>query len=34
MKNLDWFIVINVYGEYLIFSDIIQIISNRNNNKK
>ena len=34
MKNLDWFIVINVYGGYLIFSDIIQIISNRNNNKK
>ena len=34
MKNLDWFIIINVYGAYLLLSDIIQIISNRNNNKK
>lgn len=26
MKNLDWFFLINIYGEFLVLSDIIKII--------
>lgn len=29
LKNIDWFVVINIYGQYLVLSDIIQIMKRK-----
>ena len=33
LKNFDWFVLINLYGELLLFSDLIQIIKSKSKNE-